>query len=103
MRSNLIDVISDYPYRANLEFCFSDSFLTELVAENVNLPRVAAIDIFGMDKYLQIRVYLGINRKISIKEDITLEYDGFRYSDLSALLVFKMGGLSLYKRQSRFS
>jgi hypothetical protein len=92
VRKSLIEIVLKHPYNADLNLNFSDSVLNELVAEKVNLPGVAAIDIIGMENCLLIRAHLGISRRISKKEEITLVFDGFQSNDNAALLSFKIGG-----------
>lgn len=92
MRNSLLEIVLKHPYNADLDLNFSDSVLNELVAEKVNLPGVAAIDIIGMENCLLISAHLGISRRISKKEEITLVFDGIQTNDNAALLSFKIGG-----------
>lgn len=100
MNSSLLDTILKHPFKGDFELSFSDSVLNEIVAEKVNLPGVAAIDITCKPNQLSLRAYLGLSRKLSIKEDVELEFDSFYADDKAALLVFRIGGAKIAKLAS---
>ena len=98
MRNSLLEIVLKHSFRGDLELGFSDSVLTEFVADKLNIPGVVAIDILGMDKQLKVRAYLGVSRKISKKEEITLEFEGFRSDGNAALLVFNLMGSKVIRK-----
>lgn len=97
MRNSLLEIVLKHSFRGDLDLGFSDAVLTEIVADKLNIPGVVAIDILGMDKHLKVRAFLGVSRKISKKEEITLEYEGFRSDGNAALLVFNLMGSKVIK------
>nr|MDK2851587.1 hypothetical protein [Candidatus Cloacimonadota bacterium] len=90
MRNSLLELVLKHSYRGDLDIGFSDSILTEIVAEKVHIPGIAGIDIIAMDKYLKVRTYAGVSRILSIKANIKLEYDSFKIREKTALLSFNL-------------
>lgn len=98
MRNSLLEIVLKHSFRGDMDLVFSDSVLTEFVANKLNIPGVVAIDILGMDKHLKVRANLGVSRKISKKEEITLEFEGFKSVGDAAFLVFNLVGSKVIKK-----
>lgn len=94
----IVETILKYSYMGEFRFSVSDAVFNEMVAQKLNIPGIAAIDIASMHKYLQAKVHLGLSRKYSFKIDIKLEYDSFRAGDNAAELAFKWACPKLVKK-----
>lgn len=98
MSNSIIETILKHSYRGEFSFNVSDAIFNEMVAQKLNIPGIAAIDIASMHKYLQAKVHLGLSRKYSFKIDIKLEYNSFRPGGNTAELVLNWACPKLVKK-----